>query len=118
MPNRLGGTAMGASPCAGAAYVAAYTNMLRFVDSLDISSVALSLLSESSQNRESSDSYQALGFYEEQLRKACNTINNAAASDATLIDADPATRSTDNDSDKTTYDESFGIPAPLAPSLI
>ena len=46
MPNRLGGTAMGASPCADAAYVAAYAKMLSFVDSLDISSVALSLLSE------------------------------------------------------------------------
>ena len=77
--------------------------------------MALSLLSESYQNRENSDSYQALGFYEEQLRKACNTINNAAASDATLIDADPATGSTDNDSYKTTHDESVGIPAPLAP---
>ena len=33
MPNRLGGTAMGASPCADAAYVAAYAKMLSFVDS-------------------------------------------------------------------------------------
>ena len=115
MPNRLGGTAMGASPCADAAYVAAYAKMLSFVDSLDISSVALSLLSESSQHRENSDSYQPLGFYEEQLRKACNTINNAAASDATLIDADPATGSTDKENEKTTHDESVGTPAPLAP---
>ena len=62
MPNRLGGTGMGASSCADAAYIAAYAKMLGFVDSLDFSSAAISLLLGSFQNRENPGSYRALGF--------------------------------------------------------
>ena len=72
-----------------AAYVAAYAKMLSFVDFRYLLGSAL-LLSESSQHRENSDSINHWASMKNSFVKH-NTINNAAASDATLIDADPAT---------------------------
>ena len=63
--------------------------ILLFVVSLDFSSTVLSLLLEFFKNRENPRSYRAFRLTADALREACNAINAAAASNATLIDADP-----------------------------
>ena len=68
LPNRLGGIAMGSSPCADAAYVAASAKMEGFVMTSDIFCAALALLSEHIEKRENTGSYRAPGFYEDALR--------------------------------------------------
>ncbi len=80
LPNRLGGIAMGSSPCADAAYVAASAKMEGFVMTSDTFCAALALLSEHIEKRENKGSYRAPGFYEDALREACDVINAAAAS--------------------------------------
>ena len=96
LPNRLGGIAMGSSPCADAAYVAASAKMEGFVVTSDFFSAARALLSEHIEGRENSGSYRAPGFYEDALREACDVVNAAAASNSTLIDKDPERKEDDD----------------------
>ena len=121
LPNRLGGIAMGSSPCADAAYVAASAKMEGFVVTSDFFSAARALLSEHIEGRENSGSYRAPGFYEDALREACDVVNAAAASNSTLIDKDPE-RKEDDDGNimaaPSPVDNSGAVwtaPAPLAP---
>ena len=121
LPNRLGGIAMGSSPCADAAYVAASAKMEGFVVTSDFFSAARALLSEHIEGRENSGSHRAPGFYEDALREACDVVNAAAASNSTLIDKDPE-RKEDDDGNimaaPSPVDNSGAVwtaPAPLAP---
>ena len=121
LPNRLGGIAMGSSPCADAAYVAASAKMEGFVVTSDLFSAALALLAEHIEGRENSGSYRAPGFFEEALREACDVVNAAAASNSTLIDKDPERKEDDEGNviaAPSPVDNSGAVwtaPAPLAP---
>ena len=120
LPNRLGGIAMGASPCADAAYVAASAKMEGFVVPSDFYSAALVLLSEHIVGCENPESYRAPSFYEDALRERCNVINTAAASNSTLIDKDPEKKEDDDEnihaaqSSVNNSDTVWTAPAPLA----
>ena len=62
LPNRLGGIAMGSSPCADAAYVAASAKMEGFVVTSDFFSAARALLSEHTRDARIRGRIVRLGF--------------------------------------------------------